>query len=291
MARFILSNLALKRILIVATCVAASLYIRAPIALAQHGGGHVGGGGHFGGAAHAGGGSHVSAPHISASTVTHVPAPRFRFSGPPPLGAGTANFGVGAAGFHFRPRPIRPPRGLPIFPFPVLFGSAFYGYGFWPGFGFNSLWWPSCSPLWGWGYGCGPSPFYGYGLYGYGFGTYGYPYVPPPSYEPPTYYEPPQPYPYGGGSGRELPQLLLKDGSVYNVTDYWLVEGQIHFMTVEDGGNKSVQRVIPFDDLDLQRTIDVNTRLGFKFVLRNEPVEQYLQHHPDANPPATPPPQ
>ena len=129
------------------------------------------------------------------------------------------------------------------------------------------------------------------GLYGYGFGTYGYPYVPPPTYEPPTYSEPPEPYSYGSGSGRELPQLFFKDGSVYLVTDYWLVEGQIHFITVEDVGAKSVEHVIPFDDLDLQRTIDVDTRLGFKFVLRNEPVGQYLQHHPDANPPTTPPPQ
>jgi len=49
--------------------------------------------------------------------------------------------------------------------------------------------------------------------------------------------------------------------------------------------------VIGFDELDLQRTIDVNTQLGFKFVFRNEPWEKYLQDHPDLTPPVGPPPQ
>jgi hypothetical protein len=31
--------------------------------------------------------------------------------------------------------------------------------------------------------------------------------------------------------------------------------------------------VIGFDELDLQRTVDVNTQQGFGFVLRSEPME------------------
>jgi hypothetical protein len=97
---------------------------------------------------------------------------------------------------------------------------------------------------------------------------------------------------YGGEETRELPQLYLKDGTVYRVTDYWLVNGQIHFTTLEEGGTKSVEHVIPFEDLDLQQTIDVNTQRGFRFVLRNAPLEQYLRNRNEGNPPAeTAPPQ
>jgi hypothetical protein len=48
--------------------------------------------------------------------------------------------------------------------------------------------------------------------------------------------------------------------------------------------------VIDLDELDLQQTIDVATQRGFRFMLRNEPMEQYLQHHPDLTPPVAPPP-
>jgi len=151
-------------------------------------------------------------------------------------------------------------------------GAPFFRFG--PGWGFNPFWWPAYSPFWGWGFGCSALPFYGYG-----FGSYGYPL---------TYVCPPYPY---REEGRELPQLYLKDGTVYNVTDYWLVNGQIHFTTVEEGGTKSVEHVIGFDELDLQTTIDVNMRRGLRFVLRNEPLEQYLRDHPDLTPPDGPPPE
>ena len=253
---------------------AASLCFAAPVALAQHGGGgHSGGGGHFGG--HSATSAHATAPHATTTPRTRAGVPGFRSSGPPPAG-------FGAIGFRFTPRPIRPRTGLPIVPFPVFFGGPFFGFygGFWPGFGFNSLWWPGCDPLWGWGYGCNASPYYGYGLGGGYISPYSPSYVAPPEYVPPPA------YPYSEEEARERPRLYLKDGSVYVVTDYWLVHGQIHFTTIEEGGAKSVEHAIPFDDLDLQRTIDVNTRLGFRFVLRNAPVEQYLQQNrPAPNPP------
>jgi hypothetical protein len=63
--------------------------------------------------------------------------------------------------------------------------------------------------------------------------------------------------------------LYLKDGTVYDVTDYWLEDGKIHFRTPEG----SVEQVLGVDELDLQTTVDVNTRRGFRFVLRNEPAE------------------
>jgi hypothetical protein len=60
---------------------------------------------------------------------------------------------------------------------------------------------------------------------------------------------------------------------------------------VEEGDDRAVEHVIPFDELDLQRTIDVNTRRGFRMVLRDEPWQQYLKDHPDLTPPDLRPPQ
>jgi hypothetical protein len=91
---------------------------------------------------------------------------------------------------------------------------------------------------------------------------------------------------YGYGEERpDLPQLFLKDGTILNVTDYWLVDNQLHFTMIDEEGAKPVEHVIPFDALDLQTTVDANTRRGFRFMLRNEPVEQYLRDHPEGPPP------
>ncbi len=83
-----------------------------------------------------------------------------------------------------------------------------------------------------------------------------------------------------GEESQDLPQLFLKDGTVLNVTDYWLVDDLLHFTMIEQEGTTPVEHVIPFEALDLQRTIDVNTGRGFHFMLRNEPVEQYMRDHP-----------
>ena len=94
-----------------------------------------------------------------------------------------------------------------------------------------------------------------------------------------------------GGDGGALVGLYLKDGTAYGVLDYWFVNGDIHFTLVEDGDERAVEHVIPFDELDLQRTIDVNTRRGFRMVMRDEPWQQYLKDHPDRTPPDLRPPQ
>jgi hypothetical protein len=64
------------------------------------------------------------------------------------------------------------------------------------------------------------------------------------------------------------------------VTDYWVVDGQLHFTMPKQGGTKPVEHVISFDELDLQETINVNTARGFRFVLRNQPIEKYLGDNP-----------
>jgi len=129
------------------------------------------------------------------------------------------------------------------------------------GVGFNSVWWPTCGPFWTWGFGCNNSAFYGYGSENY---------VTPQPYDGPVYLY--------GGEERRLIGLHLNDGTVYGAIDDWFVNGDILFTMVEEGGDRAIEHVMPFDELDLQRTIDVNTRRGFRLVLRDEPWQQYGPH-------------
>jgi len=281
-----LSSSIFKNILIVACCVLACAGIQTS-ALAQHPGAHAGGGGHVGG------GVRMSVPPrapIPQPRVFGVPGAGPRGAGPQGAGlhgAGARPPGVGPGGFRFRQGPIndfhrRRFFGAPFFGVP--FSRPRVGFRFGVGLGFNSLWWPSCGPSLGWGFDCYPVPFYGYGYGGYGYGGYGFEnYVTPEVYESPVYVY--------GGEGPNLIWLYLKDGSVYGVTDYWLVDDQMHFSLVEDDPRKPAEHMIPLDELDLPKTIDVNTRRGFRIVFRDEPWQEYLKHHPDLSPPDLPPPQ
>jgi hypothetical protein len=70
---------------------------------------------------------------------------------------------------------------------------------------------------------------------------------------------------------------VFKDGTSYTVADYWRVDDQLHFITVEDGGTKFVPHTVPFDDLDLDRTKDRAKAEGFRFVVRDKPIEEWLE--------------
>ncbi|HEX8077162.1 MAG TPA: hypothetical protein VF511_05060 [Chthoniobacterales bacterium] len=82
------------------------------------------------------------------------------------------------------------------------------------------------------------------------------------------------------------PQLILKDNTIYTVADYWRVDDQLHFITVEEGGTRSVPHTVPFGDLDVERTSAAAVAQGFRFVVRDEPIEQWLQHHAQHTPAA-----
>jgi hypothetical protein len=86
-------------------------------------------------------------------------------------------------------------------------------------------------------------------------------------------------YVFVGSASANHPQLVFKDGTTYTVTDYWRVNDQLHFITIEEGGTKSVPHTVPFQDLDVQRTTDADAKQGFRFVVRDEPIEQWLEHH------------
>ena len=86
-------------------------------------------------------------------------------------------------------------------------------------------------------------------------------------------------YVFVGSASANHPQLVFKDGTTYTVTDYWRVNDELHFITIEEGGTKSVPHTVPFENLDVQRTTDANAAQGFRFVVRDEPIKQRLEHH------------
>jgi hypothetical protein len=210
---------------------------------------------HAGGGGHVGGGVRMSTP------------PQAAISRPRAVG-GPHAAGFGPRGFGFRQGPIR------VFRRRQFFGAPFFRFGV--GWRFNAGWRGSCGPYsgWGWGFDCYPLAFSGGGFENY---------VTLPTYESPVYVY--------GGEGHDLIWLYLKDGTAYGVTDYWFVNGEVHFSMLEEGATKLAEHVIALDELDLQKTIDVNTRRGFRIVLRDEPWQQYLKDHPDLTPPELAPPQ
>jgi hypothetical protein len=165
---------------------------------------------------------------------------------------------------------FRPPTGLQGRPF-FIFRQPFFNPApfLWSWQAFNSSWWLYCGPIWGWYSGCGDflssAPITEHYL------------APPLTYASPVYIY--------SLYGQPLVQICLKDGTVYNVNDYWFVDEQIHFTMLDESGRRSVEQVVAFDDLDVQKTIDVNSRRGFRVVMRSEPIEQYLRDHPDLTPP------
>lgn len=84
-------------------------------------------------------------------------------------------------------------------------------------------------------------------------------------------------YIFAGSASVSYPRLVFKDGTSYIVADYWRVDGQLHFITVEDGGTKFVPHNVPFDDLDLEQTKDRAEADGFRFMIRDKPIELWLE--------------
>ena len=222
-----------------------------PLALAQHPAGRT-----------AGGVIHMPPPpilHVPTSSAPMIHAP----ISVPRIPAAPSASALRTGGFRPPRRPIRPfPPVLFVYESPFLFGGPFWGL--------NSCWWATCelfSP-WTLGYATVSSPS-------------------PTNYVSQAYEAPMDAY---GEEREDVPQLFLKDGSILNVTDYWLVDDELHFTMMGEEGSRPAEQVIPFEALDLQSTVDTNTRRGFRFMLRNEPFEQYLRDHPEGPPPALAPP-
>jgi hypothetical protein len=201
----------------------------------------------------------VVQPPILRSPMMYAP----RFSSPRPVTIPSA----GAIGMGLIHRPIRPIRPNP--PVILIYNPVLlFGGPYWPT---NLCWWATCGTLWPW--------------------TVEYQTISSPgpiTYVPQVYENPVYIY---GDEQQDFPQLYLKNGTVLNVTDYWVVDNQLHFTMIDTPGAKPVEHSIPFEELDLQKTIDANTSRGFRFLLRNQPFEQYVRDHPEGPPPvAVPPP-
>jgi hypothetical protein len=160
------------------------------------------------------------------------------------------------------------------------FGFGFGGWGFgWGGLGFWDPFW--FDPWWG------PGPAYGYGYYGDpNSGVYGYP--PPGNYAPEDNANPPAdqdqdndqgvdgnwimpngPSPSAAANAANLnvPVLIyLKSGAVYTVRDYWIVDGELHYILMS-----GVQNSVDLEQVDLARTNTENAKSGVKFIYKSEP--------------------
>lgn len=63
--------------------------------------------------------------------------------------------------------------------------------------------------------------------------------------------------------------LYMRDGSSFAVTDYWLAEGKLHYVTSYGGEN-----TMDVSKLDLQKTVDENAKAGNSFSLKATPDVQ-----------------
>jgi hypothetical protein len=151
-----------------------------------------------------------------------------------------------------------------------FFGGGCFN-GFFPGFcGFgNNFFWGSsfwgCDPFWGWG--CN----------GFGYnGNYGY--APAVNYSdsnvaasqengPFSWQNPSENAEPSATAEPSVTLLYLSDGSSYAVTDYWIAEGRLNYLTTYGGENS-----IALDQLDWQRTVDENAARGVPFTLRPSPA-------------------
>jgi hypothetical protein len=195
------------------------------------------------------------------------------------------------------PRIVKPwrPRG------PGFGGFGFYGPGFFfnPfffGFGFNN-----CDPLsWNWNFGFGCNGF------GYWDGYSGYNgYYPPPdlyldegtsgpsgevdnsSYAPQISADqsnPPAPVESGQPDQTPAVTLYLNDGTSFAVTDYWVADYKLHYVT--EAGRENV---LDLDQIDVQRTVDENASRGVSFTLKpapgSAPTSPAAQPAPDSSAP------
>ena len=168
-----------------------------------------------------------------------------------------------------RPQPPHIIHGQPPYFYQGTYFPAFGFYGFSPFFGFG--WGPGCDPYDPWGFGCNG---FGYG-YGYGYGSGGYyppalDYGAPPSsdegsseYGPFSWQNPPASdsnSPNGVAAPKSV--LYLQDGTNFEVSDYWVSEGKLHYVT-NYGGENSVD----LGQVDIQRSADANASRGLSFSL------------------------
>jgi hypothetical protein len=68
----------------------------------------------------------------------------------------------------------------------------------------------------------------------------------------------------------------LKNGAVQSVRDYWIVDGELHYVLMN-----GVQNSVNLDMVDLPRTNTENARSGVRFIFKSEP--SIIPAGPDGN--------
>jgi hypothetical protein len=201
---------------------------------------------------------------------------------------------------HVFPKPPHVPRRPILFGSPFLTGSPgflFFGptFGFFgSGSGCDPFFTPSfgCSSLYPFGFGgYNYLGFGGYGGYAGGLGDDGYGYdngyYAPPSFDvappnpdegvsqepaPSEWQNPPADNSSADNSGVEnaapAPDTIiyLKDGTSFGVKNYWVADGQLHYITSYGGEN-----AVDLGAFDLERTTDENAKQGIAITLRPAP--------------------
>ena len=173
-----------------------------------------------------------------------------------------------SAPFANAPNTVVPRPPIPIHPLPPRFRFYFFPVAVSPFWSSSFCWWATCDRFW-------TAPLLDSGIPFSNWNPWNS--IPAPVSELPQ-------YDIFGAERPDLPQLFLRDGTVLFVNDYWVVDDQLHFTIIEDEGGTPAEHVIPFEQLELQKTIDANTQRGFRFLLRNEPFEQYVRDHPEGPP-------
>jgi len=197
------------------------------------------------------------------------------------------------------------------------FGSSIF-FGFLGPFGFSPFGFGSTCIFNGFFQNCFLSPvnfspfgfgaFGPFGLYGPWYGGYNYApygssflflppaenlppafgdYLPNTNYAPSYIFEPePLPVPEeappsanASEAVQPVVNLVLKDGTVFGVTSYWLVNDRLFYITTY-----KIQSSIPIDQLDLQKTVDMNWKRGIAFTLTPQAPDQEPQQNPQPQP-------
>jgi len=65
---------------------------------------------------------------------------------------------------------------------------------------------------------------------------------------------------------RPITLLFLKNGWMGGLADYWVENGRLHYITSYGGENS-----VPLDQIDFDRTVQLNAERGVEFVLRPKP--------------------
>jgi hypothetical protein len=211
-------------------------------------------------------------PFVPIATTTRMP-----------LGSTRSATTVAAAQHPFQP--IRP--GTPYYPYYPFFGyNPYYG-----GLGFGFGGYGLCDPFWGcsgYGFGYGYGFGGGLGYFGATSGGYSSGWTSEAAEGSANVTSPDNPDSYllaapgtGGAAAAvdsadgtqvlrtdSAPQqtyvlLYLKDGSSFAVSDYWLADGKLHYVTSYGGDN-----AVDESRVDLQRTVNENAARGVDFTLK-----------------------